>query len=572
MFLTVTEEDGRASLALSGDWSLGRIGELDAVLSAARLPAAPLTLDGSRLQTLDTSAALALLLRVAAAGASIGGWVNLKPAHLRIIETVEAQAGVRASIAPRAWGIVAGTGYAAVAFARFVLAHIDFAGRAAAGLAGLARDPGRWRWKETIAQLQHVCLEAIPVVALVSALIGTVLAYLFGLQAEKYGASIFVVDAVAIGSARELAPLLVAVIVAGRSGAAFTAQLGTMRRRGNDGRHARFRAFARHLAGGLHRALALAACAASRLYRAREGRGVRRDDCAHWLPRGHDGGARRALDRPGHHLYRRALHRRGDRPRRLLRRLAAAVAPVNAIEADSIVTRINGRTLHDGVSFSVPRGKIVALIGASGVGKSVLMRELIGLARPAGGTIRVLGTDVWHAPEDELNALRRRFGMMFQDGALFSSLTVAQNVATPLVERGGVPPQLIEPLVQLRIAFAGLPPEAAGRLPSELSGGMRKRAAVARALALEPELLFLDEPTSGLDPVTARGFDKRVRFLSDELGLTVFLVTHDLDTLLGIVDRAIVLAGGKVVAEGTVDELRRNDDPWLRSYFNPHGT
>ena len=245
---------------------------------------------------------------------------------------------------------------------------------------------------------------------------------------------------------------------------------------------------------------------------------------------------------------------------------------MNAIEAESIVTRIGPRTLHDGVSFSVPRGKIVALIGASGVGKSVLLRELIGLARPAAGTIRVLGTDVWRAPEDELNTLRRRFGMMFQDGALFSSLTVAQNVATPIRERGGVPPQLIEPLVQLRIAFAGLPPEAAARLPSELSGGMRKRAAVARALALEPELLFLDEPTSGLDPVTARGFDKRVRFLSDELGLTVFLVTHDLDTLLGIVDRAIVLAGGKVVAEGTVDELRHHDDPWLRSYFNPHGT
>lgn len=245
---------------------------------------------------------------------------------------------------------------------------------------------------------------------------------------------------------------------------------------------------------------------------------------------------------------------------------------MNAIEADSIVTRIGGRTLHDGVSFSVPRGKIVALIGASGVGKSVLLRELIGLARPAGGTIRVLGTDVWRAGEDELNTLRRRFGMMFQDGALFSSLTVAQNVATPLRERGGIPPELVEPLVRLRIAFAGLPPEAAVRLPSELSGGMRKRAAVARALALEPELLFLDEPTSGLDPVTARGFDKRVRFLSDELGLTVFLVTHDLDTLLGIVDRAIVLAGGKVVAEGTVDELRRHDDPWLHSYFNPHGT
>jgi phospholipid/cholesterol/gamma-HCH transport system ATP-binding protein len=244
---------------------------------------------------------------------------------------------------------------------------------------------------------------------------------------------------------------------------------------------------------------------------------------------------------------------------------------MNAIEADAVVTRIAGHIVHDGVSFSVPRGQIVALIGASGAGKSVLLRELIGLLRPAAGTIRVLGTDVSRAPEEELNILRRRFGMMFQDGALFSSLTVAQNVAAPLVERGGLPPGLLDPLVRLRIAFAGLPPEAASLLPSELSGGMRKRAAVARALALEPELLFLDEPTSGLDPVTARGFDQRVRFLSDELGLTVFLVTHDLDTLVGIVDRAIVLAGGKIIAQGSVREVMQIDHPWLRAYFDRHG-
>ena len=229
MFLTLTEEAGAPSLALSGEWSLARIGELDAALSAARLPAAPLTLDGSRLKSLDTSAALALLLRLGAAGASIGRTVNLSPAHSRVIEAVRAQAGEPPAPPSRAWGVLANLGYAAVAFARAVRAHVDFAGRAAAGLAELARHPRRWRWKETLAQLQHVAIEAIPVVALVSALIGTVLAYLFGLQAEKYGASIFVVDAVAIGSARELAPLLVAVIVAGRSGAAFTAQLGTMR-------------------------------------------------------------------------------------------------------------------------------------------------------------------------------------------------------------------------------------------------------------------------------------------------------------------------------------------------------
>jgi phospholipid/cholesterol/gamma-HCH transport system ATP-binding protein len=245
---------------------------------------------------------------------------------------------------------------------------------------------------------------------------------------------------------------------------------------------------------------------------------------------------------------------------------------MNAIEVDAIVTRFGTRTVHDGISFSVPRGQIVALIGGSGSGKSVLLREIIGLLRPAAGSVRVLGTDVWSVPEQELDALRRRFGMMFQDGALFSSLTVADNVATPLQEHAQVPPHLLAPLVALRIALAGLPAEAGVRMPSELSGGMRKRAAVARALALEPELLFLDEPTSGLDPVTARGFDALVRFLADQLGLTIFLVTHDVDTLLGIVDRAIVLARGKIIADGSVKDVMRTDDPWLHSYFAKHGT
>jgi phospholipid/cholesterol/gamma-HCH transport system ATP-binding protein len=240
-------------------------------------------------------------------------------------------------------------------------------------------------------------------------------------------------------------------------------------------------------------------------------------------------------------------------------------APV--IEVDSIVTRFGAQTVHDGVSFSVPRGQVVAVIGGSGSGKSVLLREIIGLQRPTAGTVRLLGTDVWSASEEELTALRRRFGMMFQDGALFSSLTVAQNVATPLIEHARVPPQLLGPLVRLRIALAGLPVEAAVKMPSELSGGMRKRAAVARALALEPEALFLDEPTSGLDPITARAFDRLLRFLCDDLGLTILVITHDLDTLLGIVDRAIVLADGKVIADGTVKDVMQVDDPWLQSYF-----
>jgi phospholipid/cholesterol/gamma-HCH transport system permease protein len=229
VLLTVTQDEGGANLALSGDWSLVRIRELDAALSAARLPAAPVTLDGAGLRSIDTSAALALLVRLGAAGASVGRTVNLKPGHSRIIDTVRAQVGAAPGDAARRRGIVGALGFAAVAFGRLLLAHVEFAGRTAAALAELAVHPGRARWKELLAQLQHVCIDAIPVIVLVTMLIGTVLAYLFGLQAEKYGASIFVVDAVAIGSARELAPLLVAVIVAGRSGAAFTAELGTMR-------------------------------------------------------------------------------------------------------------------------------------------------------------------------------------------------------------------------------------------------------------------------------------------------------------------------------------------------------
>lgn len=238
------------------------------------------------------------------------------------------------------------------------------------------------------------------------------------------------------------------------------------------------------------------------------------------------------------------------------------------VEVDSIVTRFGEQTVHDGVSFKLQRGTLTALIGGSGTGKSVLLREIIGLQRPTGGRIRLLGTDVWQDSEEKLNAMRRRFGMMFQDGALFSSMTVAQNVAVPLVEHARVPLALLDPLIKLRLAQAGLGADAAEKMPSELSGGMRKRAAIARALALEPEVLFLDEPTSGLDPTTARTFDKLVRSLVDDLGITVFLATHDLDTLLTVVDRIIVLGAGKVLADGSIDEILGVDDEWIQSYFS----
>jgi phospholipid/cholesterol/gamma-HCH transport system ATP-binding protein len=238
------------------------------------------------------------------------------------------------------------------------------------------------------------------------------------------------------------------------------------------------------------------------------------------------------------------------------------------IDVDRIVTRFGENTVHEGVSFAVQRGTLAALIGGSGTGKSVLLHEIIGLHRPSEGTVRVLGTDMWRAHAAEVADVRRRFGMTFQDGALFSSLTVAQNVAVPLAEHTTLEPEMRHEIVRLRLAQAGLHADVGIKMPSELSGGMRKRAALARALALEPEILFLDEPTSGLDPTTARAFDALVRSLVDNLGITVFLVTHDLDTLLTVVDRLIVLGQGKVLADGPVAEVARLDLPWIRSYFS----
>jgi len=238
------------------------------------------------------------------------------------------------------------------------------------------------------------------------------------------------------------------------------------------------------------------------------------------------------------------------------------------IEVADVVTRFGTQTVHNGVSFALGKGSMTALIGGSGTGKSVLLREIIGLQRPSSGTIRVLNTDMCTATADEISKVRQRFGMMFQDGALFSALTVAQNVLVPLLEFANLPDELLLPLVDFRLAQAGLSADVGSKLPSQLSGGMRKRAAIARALALEPEILFLDEPTSGLDPTTARSLDKLVRSLVDDLNISVLVVTHDLDTLLTVVDRIIVLAEGKVLADGPPSEIVNIDHPWIKSYFS----
>jgi len=247
---------------------------------------------------------------------------------------------------------------------------------------------------------------------------------------------------------------------------------------------------------------------------------------------------------------------------------SAVSAPEVVIDVRGIVTRFGKQVVHDELDLQIRRGDLVALIGGSGTGKSVLLREIIGLHRPDAGSVTLLGTDVWNASPDLLATVRRRFGMMFQEGALFSSLTVAANVATPLREHFSLPDDLLDELVRLRLTLAGLPPDAADKMPSQLSGGMVKRAAIARAIALEPEVLFLDEPTSGLDPITARAFDALLTFLNRDLGITVLLVTHDLDSLVGIARRIVVLGQGRVIADGSLAEITAVDDPWIQSYFS----
>jgi phospholipid/cholesterol/gamma-HCH transport system ATP-binding protein len=246
----------------------------------------------------------------------------------------------------------------------------------------------------------------------------------------------------------------------------------------------------------------------------------------------------------------------------------AAAAPI--LQVERVRTRLGGHLLHKSVSFSIQPGEVVALIGGSGTGKSVLLRQCIGLLRPDAGRIRLFGDDIWSRPLAEQNRARARFGVLFQEGALFSSMTVAENVAAPLREHTDLPAKLRDELVAMKIRLAGLPMEAADKRPSELSGGMKKRAALARALALEPALLFLDEPTSGLDPISAREFDHLLRVLCDSLGLTALLATHDLDTLWGMVDRIVVLFEGRVIADGPVDEVAASEHEWIRAYFAAH--
>jgi phospholipid/cholesterol/gamma-HCH transport system ATP-binding protein len=248
------------------------------------------------------------------------------------------------------------------------------------------------------------------------------------------------------------------------------------------------------------------------------------------------------------------------------------MAPVNTgtetvITVRDIVNRFGNQTVHDGVSFDVRAGEVFGIVGGSGSGKSVLLKTMLGLHTPNAGAVEIEGRDITHISDRELRTVKRRYGVTFQHGALFTSLTVRENIILPVVEALDLEEATLQSLAELRLRMVGLPLEAGDKFPAQLSGGMVKRAALARALALDPVLLFLDEPTAGLDPIAAAAFDELVLYLRRTLGLTVVMVTHDLDTLARTCDRVAVLVDGKVIVD-TLEGIVANQHPWIREYFH----
>jgi phospholipid/cholesterol/gamma-HCH transport system ATP-binding protein len=241
------------------------------------------------------------------------------------------------------------------------------------------------------------------------------------------------------------------------------------------------------------------------------------------------------------------------------------VQPVIVVR--EVVNRFGSQVVHDGVSFDVMPGEVFGIVGGSGSGKSVLLRTMLGLRRPDAGTVGIEGREITAMDDRELRAVKRRYGVTFQHGALFTSLTVAENVTLPVAEVLDLDEASLGRLLELRLRMVGLPLEAAAKYPAQLSGGMVKRVALARALALDPAILFLDEPTAGLDPIAASAFDELVLYLRDTLHLTVVMVTHDLDTLVRTCDRVAVLVDRKVIVD-TLEGIVANDHPWIRHYFH----
>ena len=476
------------------------------------------------------------------------------------------------------------------------------------------RHPSHFRLTSLVHHIEYVCWRAVPIILIVTFLVGSIISQQGIFHFSKFGAGIFVVDMLGVLTLRELGVLIVAIMIAGRSGSSYTAELGSMKMReeidalrtmGFDPtevlivprllaliialpmltflgviaalvrRRPRRLAVWRPAAGCVSRPAARSDH--HRPLHRRHGQGAVHGvrDRHHRLRAGTGGGRLGRVARPAHDRIRRAidlLRHRARRPvrdlLRLDRTLMMAAANDHIIRVSDLTVGFGDRLILDRLNLDVRRGEVLGFVGPSGAGKSVLMRTIIGLMPKRAGRIEVMGVDLGAVGDDARRDVERRWGILFQQGALFSSLTVRQNIQFPIREYLDVSQRLLDEITFAKLSMVGLKQEAIDLYPSELSGGMIKRVGLARALALDPEIVFLDEPTAGLDPIGAAAFDDLVRTLQQTLGLTVFMVTHDLDTLYTSCDRIAVLGDRKVIAIGTTKDMEASQHPWLKSYFH----
>ena len=510
-----------------------------------------------------------------------------------------------------------------------LISGLGFLGRMVSVGASVAVQPRRWRWTSTVFHLEAFGLRGAPIILLINFLVGAIVAQQGIFQLARFNATPFTVDLIGILVLRELGVLLTSIMIAGRSGSAITAEIGAMKMREEvdalmvmalDPMEVlilprilalivalpllTFLADMAAIFGGLCVAWAYGGISPAGVHRP----SARRHRPQHVRGRTDQGAVHGAGDRPdrldrrlrGWRLrgvpgpksdgLRRQIDLHGHRARRDFRHVfrggavltgnagepgAAPSAPSGGQAPHETVIRVRGlkvgfgdHLVMNGLDLDVYRGEVLGFVGASGAGKSVLTRAILGLLPKRAGLIEVYGENVDKLSIAERQRVEQRWGVLFQQGALFSSLTVLQNIQAPMREHLDLSPRLRDELAMLKIDLVGLPPDAADKFPAELSGGMVKRAALARALALDPDLLFLDEPTSGLDPIGAGEFDELIATLQRTLGLTVFMVTHDLDSLYAICDRVAVLGQGRVTAIGPISELLLSQDPWIKAYFH----
>ena len=614
-------------LSLVGGWVIGAGSALetgaDGMIAAAQ-GALSVTIDLSAVEQLDTAGAWVIdraRAQFVAAGQS-AGYAGARPEfQILLREAGYRLFAARPPVEPRtAVSLLASVGESVAGAGDDLVNGVGFLGRLVSVVVGLLPYPGRWRWTSATYHLEMFSLRSAPIILLINFLVGAIVSQQGIFQLARFGATPYVVDLIGVLVLRELGVLLTSIMIAGRSGSAITAEIGSMNMREEiDALRVMaldpmevlvlprivalmaalpiltFLADMAALFGGLLRRLGL--------WRHQPGcfpvAAASGDRRQHLPGRPHQGavhGPRHRTHRLGRGFPRARLGRiaraagdgvggqldlHGHRGRRafrdVLRRGALlSVAPETTAKNDrEVVIRVRGlkvgfgdKLVMDGLDLDLYRGEVLGFVGASGAGKSVLTRTILGLLPKRAGTIEVYGRDIDTLTPRERLHVGERWGVLFQQGALFSSLTVRQNIQAPIREHLGLSGRLMDELAMQKLALVGLPEDAADKFPSELSGGMIKRAALARALALDPDLVFLDEPTSGLDPIGAGDFDELISTLQKTLGLTVFMVTHDLDSLYAICDRVAALGHGRVTAVGPIEELLRSDDPWLKAYFH----